>query len=338
MIKAAYVWADRLDTVTDEDAGMLDQINLAFGLVRDGLLSFRPRGAFTDQLARLRSVHPQLRILLSVGGWGAGGFSEMAMTEAGRAAFAESCLSVVTQYGLDGIDVDWEYPTIDWAGIGADPRDRENFTHLLRALRAVLCSKLLTIAAGCGDYIPRAMDCAAIGEIVDYVSLMSYDMRGVGSSAGPHTALYPRTGAADDYERTSADVYVGRFASWGIPYEKQILGAAFYSRRWQGVPAGTMHGLGEKGTTADSGGFGPTYGQLRRDYIDKNGYVLYRDQGAPYLYRADTGEFISFDDPVSVAEKTAYVRKKGLAGIMYWEHTCDPTKELLTAIWRASIQ
>ncbi len=338
MIKAAYVWTDRLQEVTDADASMLNQINLAFGLVKDGLLSFAPRDekCFSDAMDRIRSVNPAMKITLSVGGWGAGGFSDMAMTDAGRRAFAASCLDAVNRYRLDGIDVDWEYPTIDWAGIDADPKDRENFTALLQALRDVLPDKLVTIAAGCGGYINDAMDLPAIAEILDYVSLMTYDMRGIGSVAGPHTALYSRTGAVDDYDRGSGDMYVRKFAESGVPKEKQILGAAFYSRLWKGVPAGAMHGLGEKGATEDSGGFGPNYGKLRAAYIEKNGFELYRDNGAPYLYKEETGEFISFDDPVSVAEKTRYVKENGLAGIMYWEHSCDPTRELLTAIHDAS--
>ena len=338
MIKAAYVWAYAMKDVTDADASMLNQINLAFGLVKNGLLSFgvRDENLFTESMARIRRVNPAMKIALSVGGWGAGGFSDMAMTESGRKAFARSCLDTVEKYGLDGIDVDWEYPTIDWAGIDADPRDRENFTALLAELRHVLPDKLVTIAAGCGGYIRKSMDLPAIEPILDYVSLMSYDMRGVGSVAGPHTALYPRTGAESDYDRGCGDMYVKLFEEYGIPKSKQILGAAFYSRKWEGVPAGTMHGLGEKGTTKDSGGFGPGYGKLKAEYIGKNGYELYRDNGAPYLYKEETGTFICFDDPISVAEKTRYVRENGLAGIMYWEHSCDPTRELLTAIDHAS--
>ena len=338
MIKAGYVWANALSDVTDADACMLNQINLAFGLVKDGVLSFRVRDEkdFTDNMNRIRCVNPEMKITLSVGGWGAGGFSAMAMTDAGRRAFAASCLETVNRYGLDGIDIDWEYPTIDWAGIDADPADRANFTLLLQALRDVLPDKLVTIAAGCGGYINDSMDLPAIEPILDYVSLMSYDMRGIGTAAGPHTALYPRTGAVDDYDRSSGDMYVKLFEKSGIPKSKQILGAAFYSRRWEGVPAGEMHGLGQKGATKESGGFGPNYGKLAAEFIGKNGYVLYRDNGAPYLYKAETGELNSFDDPVSVAEKTAYVRENGLAGIMYWEHSCDPTKELLTAIDNAA--
>lgn len=337
MIKAGYVWANALDGVTDADARMLDQINLAFGLVKDGVLSFRVRDekAFTDAMTRIRGGNPDMKITLSVGGWGAGGFSAMAMTDAGRRAFAASCLETVNRYGLDGIDVDWEYPTIDWAGIDADPADRENFTHLLRALRDVLPDKLVTIAVGCSETIAAALDLPAIEPILDYVSLMTYDLRGIGSPAGPHTGLYPRTGS-EGKDDGCGDLSVKLYEKGGIPRHKQILGAAFYSRKWEGVPAGDMHGLGQKGTTKESGGFGPSYGKLAAEYIGKNGYVLCRDNGAPYLYKEETGEFISFDDPVSVAEKVRYVKDNGLAGIMYWEHSCDPTHTLLTAIAEAA--
>lgn len=337
MIKAGYVWAGALRGVTDADASMLNQINLAFGLVKEGLLSFRVRDekAFTDDLDRIRGVNPAMKITLSVGGWGAGGFSAMAMTDAGRRAFAASCLETVRRYRLDGIDMDWEYPTIGWAGIDADPADRENFTHLLQALRDVLPDKLVTIAAGCSETIAAAMDLPAIEPILDYVSLMTYDLRGVGSPAGPHTGLYPRTGSAGK-DDGCGDLSVKLYEKGGIPRSKQILGAAFYSHRWEGVPAGGAHGLGQMSSVKDSGGFGPNYGTLAADYIGKNGYTLCRDNGAPYLYKEETGEFISFDDPVSVAEKTKYVKDSGLAGIMYWEHSCDPTKELLTAIDKAS--
>ena len=336
MIRAGYVWASALDGVTDADALMLNQINLAFGLVKDGVLSFRVRDekAFTDAMARIRSVNPEMKITLSVGGWGAGGFSTMAMTDAGRRAFAASCLDVVNRYGLDGIDVDWEYPTFDWAGIDADPADRENFTLLLQALRDVLPDRLLTIAVGCGAVIAAGMDLPAIEPILDYVSLMTYDLRGIGSPAGPHTGLYPRTGSAGQ-DDGCGDLSVKLYEQCGIPKSKQILGAAFYSRIWEGVPAGEMHGLGEMGTTKESGGFGPNYGKLAEEYIGKNGFTLYRDNGAPYLYREETGTFISFDDPVSVSGKVRYVKENGLAGIMYWEHSCDPTHALLTAIAQA---
>ena len=126
----AYCWNDALAGFTREDAQRLTHVNLAFGLLKDGLLDLHLL-KYLHLLPRLRAWNPEMKIVLSVGGWGADGFSHMAMTEEGRRNFAKSCLDAVEKYNLDGIDIDWEYPCNDAAGIGADPRDKENFTALL---------------------------------------------------------------------------------------------------------------------------------------------------------------------------------------------------------------
>ncbi len=71
------------------------------------------------------------------------------------------------------------------------------------------------------------------------------------------------------------------------------------------------------------------------DYIDKQGYVRYRDAiaQAPWLWNAGTRSFISYDDPRSIAAKAAFVKAHHLGGIMYWEQSLDPGDELLDAIW-----
>ncbi len=45
-------------------------------------------------------------------------------------------------------------------------------------------------------------------------------------------------------------------------------------------------------------------------------------------------EFISYESPEAVSLKAAFVKEAGLLGIMYWEHSCDSTRELLSAIHR----
>ena len=95
-----YVTNRALESVTQEDANRLTHINLAFGKVKDGLLSMHEL-THIDEVARIRSLNPKLKFVLSVGGWGAGGFSLMARTAAGREAFAASCLKEVEKYNLD---------------------------------------------------------------------------------------------------------------------------------------------------------------------------------------------------------------------------------------------
>ena len=205
-IVLAYVVNRALINVTPDDAKRLTHVNIAFGLVgKDGLLDSHQLTNI-DYIHTLRAFNPSLKVVLSVGGWGAGGFSTMALTEEGRRAFAESCREYVEKTGLDGIDIDWEYPCDNSAGIDCDPRDRENFTLLLKALRDALgTERIVSIAAGAGKYFIEGTEMPRVAEICDYVQLMTYDMRsGFCSQAGHHASLYPTKG--DETARNTRDV------------------------------------------------------------------------------------------------------------------------------------
>ena len=157
------------------DTDWVTHINYAFGHVNDTF-----NGVRIDNEERLRSIvllrkqKPSLKIMLSIGGWGSGGFSEMAADETGRKAFAADCRRVVEVFGLDGIDMDWEYPTSDDAGISSSPGDKHNFTLLMRDIRAAIGEeKLLTFASAANaDYV----DFRAVDDYVDFVNIMTYDM------------------------------------------------------------------------------------------------------------------------------------------------------------------
>ena len=325
-----YVTDRALEGVTAEDARRLTHINLAFGKVNDGLLDMRALQHIAE-VKRIRALNPALKIVLSVGGWSAGGFSIMSRTEAGRRAFAASCLTVVERYGLDGIDIDWEYPCDNSAGIDSDPSDRENYTLLLQALRDALGKdRIVSIAAGWGQYFVDGTQMDRVGQICDYVQLMTYDIRsGFISVTGHHTGLYTTPGDTMDGS-TKASVEI--FHRAGVPLDRIVIGAAFYSRRWEGVPD-VNHGLLQQAKTV--GLYGPGYTALERDYIDKNGFVRYWDDAAkaPYLFNGD--QLISYDDPESIRCKCEYLRAAGLKGIMYWEHGSDPSRKLLGAMYEA---
>jgi chitinase len=68
--------------------------------------------------------------------------------------------------------------------------------------------------------------------------------------------------------------------------------------------------------------------------INANGYVRSWDDvaKAPYLWNAEEKTFLSYEDEESIKYKTEYLKKKGLAGVMYWEHSADHEKKLLTAV------
>lgn len=117
---------------------------------------------------------PPRKMLLSIGGWGTGRFSEMVSDSISRNAFVLSCKDIVDKYQIDGIDLDWEYPSSGVANISFSESDVENFTLLVKELKEVLgSSKLLTIATIC---TARFIDFAQIDDYIDFYNIMSYDM------------------------------------------------------------------------------------------------------------------------------------------------------------------
>ena len=90
------------------------------------------------------------------------------------------------------------------------------------------------------------------------------------------------------------------------------------------------HGLLQEAETI--GGYGPSYGELLEKFIGKNGFVRYWDDTAKAPYLFDGSTFITYEDAQSIAAKCEYIKQNGLLGLMYWEHSCDPTGALLQAI------
>lgn len=331
-----YVVGRSLDSVSASDAAMLTDLFVAFAVIEDGAVVYRKPEELAH-LDRLREANPNLRIVLSIGGWGAGGFSEAAGTPDGRRAFARSAVALVRRHGFDGLDVDWEYPCYSAAGIAAAPSDRETFTLLLSQTREELERHsaaagrpfCLTIAVGADQYFIEGTRMDVVQGLVDLVNVMTYDMRGgFQVLTGHHTCLHHSTG---DLYRISAARSLDLYEQAGVPRAKMAMGAAFYGRTWSRVPD-RYHGLFQM--SAGVGRGGPGYGELESAYIGRDGFSRYWDDEAKAPYLFDGSTFISFDDPQSLEHKADYVRAGGYAGIFYWEHSLDPSGALLGTISR----
>lgn len=326
-----YAGDGHLPSMREEDLLKLTHLNVAFGHVKNGGISVDHLKNLA-YLKELKKINPKLTILLSVGGWSAGGFSDACLTEEGRQKMVDTAVQIMEDYAFDGIDFDWEYPTIGVAGIDASPADKENFTHLLRGIREALDELeqetgkyyLQTIATGCDEYYINGTEMDKIEPYLDYVQLMTYDMRGgYQILTGHHTNLYGSTG---DVFTISVAKSVELFIEAGVPREKIVIGAAFYSRMWKDVPNVNN---GYLQMTNGSGGYGPDYTQLASDYVNKNGYTRFWDDEAKAPYLFDGSNFITYEDEESIQHKCDYLIKESLAGIMFWEYKCDQTYTLL---------
>lgn len=333
-IVAGYVVDSKLPELTQEDLVKLTHLNVAFGHVQNDEIR-TDHMKHMDVLRSIKGEHPELNMILSVGGWSAGGFSEAASSEKGRSTMANSAVRVLTDYPFDGIDLDWEYPCYGEAGIQSSPDDKKNFTLLLKTMRDALDRKgvqdgrhyLLTIAAGADQYYVDGTEMDQVQQYLDFVQVMTYDMRGgFQILTGHHTNLYTPSG---DLFRISTESSVNMFIRAGVPREKIVIGVAFYSRIWQQVPD-INHGLHQM--AGSTGGYGPDFTDLSANYIDNNGYTRYWDEEAkaPFLFNGTS--FISYDDEESLRHKCDYVKNNNLGGMMFWEYGCDQTHRLLDTI------
>lgn len=322
-IFAPYIMEHAVNDLRVYDIMRITHLNIAFGLIHDNVVTV-DHLQYLDRIAVYKRINPALRVILSIGGWGADGFSQAAMTKEGRSTFVSSAMDIVRQYDFDGVDIDWEYPCIDTAEIACDPADKVNFTDLMQDLRNGLTalgketgkSYLLTCAVGGDAYFIENTEMDKVAQIVDYVNLMTYDLRGgFEEYAGHHTNLYPQSGDPDGPcgERT-----VRIYHEAGVPYEKMVLGAAFYGRRWAGVVDGGTHGLGQKASTV---------GNIRTEFdlqdekaVAANRFTKLWDDNAKAAYLYDGADFISYETPESISAKCDFIREKGLAGLMYWAY------------------
>jgi len=324
-------------------AHKLTHINYAFAHVSPEGEAFLPdpeAPAFLARLQALKSRNPRLKILVSVGGWGADHFSDAALTPESRQRFATSAAQLLDRHALDGIDLDWEYPGQPGPGIKHRPEDKQNFTLWLQAIREHLDALsdrhgrsgedryLVTIASASGEYF-RHTEMDRLHVHLDWINIMTYDLFGPWSTVtGHHTGLFAPEGASADWP--CADAAVRQHLEAGIPPEKLVLGAAFYGRSWAGVlPEGS--GIGQP--YERYAGEHP-WSTIAREFLDAGGFRRQWDAAAQAasLWNPETRTLISCDDPESLRAKADYVRSRGLGGIMWWEHSHDPDETLVDAL------
>jgi chitinase len=236
-----------------------------------------------NQLKKLKAKNPNLKILVSLGGWTYSKyFHDVALTDDSRKKFAQSCINMFIKGNLpdlsdgaaagifDGFDFDWEYPgVVGHLGNHVGPEDKANYTKLLQEFRTELD------ALGSGKYLmsaalPAGQDKIAqvetdkVGKILDFGDVMTYDMHGGWEATGPTDSQAPMTNNDKDPSKpvppgklkynvaTAITAWLKGLPDYGIkggfPADKLYLGLPGYWRGWTGVPDGGAHGLYQTAT------------------------------------------------------------------------------------------
>lgn len=324
------------------DGSKLTHINYAFANIGNDL-RIALGDSYIDplnfsKLNSLKQQYPHLKTLISVGGWSwSGKFSDAALTDASRTAFADSCVDFIVKYGFDGVDIDWEYPV--GGGLSTNitrPEDKQNFTLLLKKLREKLDAQgaldgktyLLTIAGGAGNSYVNNTELGILHQYVDFGNIMTYDIHGTWDSYTDfNSPLYSNTDTSPQY-KWSTDSGVNAWLKAGFPADKLVMGVPFYGVKYNYVN-NANNGLYQR----FSGGGTLSYAGIAANYLNTSGYTRYfhSQSQVPWLFNGST--FISYDDEQSIGLKAGYVKTKGLAGAMVWELSQDPNKVLLNSLY-----
>ena len=302
-VVVAYVtsWSSGLP-----DPTRMTHINYAFGGVNSARTGVSISNASRlQQIVALKRRNPELKVLLSIGGWGAGGFTPMTSDATKRMAFARDCLRVCQQYGLDGIDLDWEFPGNNSSGESSPAREKQNYSLLCRDLRQVLGDDyLLTMAS---NYTPGNYDFRGCIQYLDFVNVMCYNMA---SPPNHHAALYKGGGPVNN-GYYSCQMAMNDHINAGIPRQKLVMGMPLY---------GHESGRGEQ-----------SY-QRARDLLATGNYVEdWDDRGkVPWIKKKSDGSFyMDFENQRSIEYKCRYILGQKFLGGMYWDYHSDDNQGTL---------
>jgi len=271
-------------------------------------------------LVALKDKNPNLKVILSLGGWGGcKTCPDVFSTDSGRNDFAQSARELGDYFHTDGIDLDWEYPALENVpGYSYSPQDKDNFTAVVRLLRKTLPRKaeISFAAGGFTSYLQTSIDWKQVAPLVDYINLMSYDLvNGYSTITGHHTGLY-----STPQQVESVDHAIHWLDSAGVPLRKVAIGMAFYARLFQGADS------------INNGLYRPCHfyrGVSWRDEATRlsadSGYAYHWDPVAQARDKNNAKDqvFASFDDTMSIRLKTEYALRKKLGGVMFWQLTED---------------
>ncbi|KAF8915473.1 chitinase [Mucidula mucida] len=353
------------------------QMTYAFAVTSpDGTISLEESDkAFIPQFVSEAHKHNVLASV-SIGGWGGSRFySSSVDSSKNRTAFVDQILDMVSEYSLDGVDFDWEYPNRQGLGCNIiNTNDTANFLAFLQELRERPAGKNLTLSAATSlkpfndsSSTPLA-DVSPFADVLDYIAIMNYDVWSFWSPAvGPNAPLND-TCAQPSYRTGSAVSAVDAWASAGMPRDQIVLGVASYGHSFhvkesnalgsdalQAYPAFQTSAQAKGDRWDGDGGVdvcgveqGPSgvftfWGLVEEGFINANGSALdgigyrYDDcSQTPYVYNPASEVMVSFDNAESFAAKGNFISENGLGGFAMWEAGGDYKDILLDSILSAT--
>lgn len=283
------------------DAHMFTHLVYAFAEFNDdcnGVVLSNPEKL--KSMALLKKENPMLKVMLGVGGYKREGFSEMARDKKKRKAFVRSVKSIIDSIGLDGVDLDWEFPTTEAGGHTATPEDDRNYALVVRDLRKNLGKKkwISFYSNNSANFI----DFKSMMPYVDYVHVSGYNLAvpEEGKQAYHQSPLYPSSKLGGWCIKRVIERHIER----GVPREKILMGIPFFGRGRAPFPS-----------YLDCNAIDKYAGTLRPQWNDV--------AKAPYYADSIGNLVLALDDERSIKAKMDFIRANNLPGVFIWNYDSD---------------
>ncbi|KAJ5114021.1 hypothetical protein N7456_002555 [Penicillium angulare] len=236
-----YMDASQLDTDT------LTHVHFAFGTLTEDFEVGVGNDHSAFQFERFKLVSGPLRIL-SIGGWSFSTdvgtysiFRNVVQSENVDTA-TTNIANFINANGLDGVDIDWEYPGApDIPGIPAGADDEgELYTKFIKRLKSKLSDKSVSIAAPASYWYLRPYEMDSLGEIVDYVVFMTYDLHGQWDYNNNFASPGCDNGNClrSHVNFTETVNTLSMITKAGVPSNKVVVGVSSYGRSFKMTTAG----------------------------------------------------------------------------------------------------
>ena len=248
----------------------------------------------------LKKQNPDLKVMIVIGGERREGFSEMSGDKQKRKRFVKQIKNIIDSFGLDGVDLDWEFPTTTAGGHTASPKDDRNYAQLVKDLRKALGKDkwISYYSNNSGKFI----DHKRMAPYVTYVHVSGYNLAipKEGKLGGHQSALYP----SKRLGQWCVSKSIERHIDYGVPKEKILMGIPFFGRGCDPFPS-----------YSDCRLFDRYVGNMRPQWDE--------DAQAPF-YADEEGRVVNaYDDERSIAAKFDFIRANDLPGVFVWNYDSD---------------
>jgi chitinase len=230
-------------------------------------------------LVQLKQLHPNLKVLISIGGWNPPTYNQLfdtaASTQAQRQAFVGSCINMFVQGNIasgvstgslfDGFDIDWEFPNAN---------DTANFTSLMTEFRNELTTLsgttgktyLVLADLAAGPSTPGAapdsgndggydtINIGGLSAVLDYMNVDGYNYAGDWSNAtNDASPLYDETSSPLYGKGDTIDATVQYYLAHGASPAKYTMGFPLYGAGWAGGLTSANGGMYQNATGIKDG-------------------------------------------------------------------------------------